>query len=1278
MKNKKYILSLIVLGISLVIGMFFGNATNAKGKIKAQEPIEAHLIKDNIFEDVTITVPGEKNRVLEQEDYLQNNSEVKVSMRFKFVNKNYKAGDSFVTNLPAGFVYKGVLEGELNDSVSSSATASYAIDSTTNKLTLTFTKDVPSAEYTIDWTTRINYADDQNSKQTMLFETQSPTKYDIHLYKSDAKSSAVGKLFDKDGKSTSFMPATGQFEGNVNYKHIDLSTLKITYTSEIKPSNWDDGFVKMTHNIDSLKFYTYDTAINGSMIGEKRELIKGQDFTMTQDADGSYQVQFKTPFFEALEVAEGETTFDYSDFNPISNGTTGTIYNAGIFFYAYSKANEQVSSFRFNYTYNVLSVGYLGLGKLEADKQVKENERIVKVPIYINGTNQELKKGDTFTLTTEGSPAIVMIDTDLAREYPLSISQTSGTVTEGTKGKINHWQISTDEFGKIILTYTGDDTTEAFGLDLYAGIDDSIEDSFGKNFELSGNGYKTTGKPVFKGKSFNSKTGVYNAEKSYVSWEATINSLYQKVTKLTDTFSDGMKAGSLKNLTIRSVAFGQNATSRILVEHEDYELIDKSDSFEIKFLKGEMNEKLTITYNTQVDLDTVDLQNFRVKNIITPTIKFNPTTEKELETIGYAYLPAYLKTNAPYLFSRNGQNSTTEKIEQRPVNQIKLLINPAGMELTNNKIVINHKSLDVSILDKKIKVNKVNTLSLANYGSLILGEEIPADSDEYPKFTIEDDQLVVSNKKLSEPMIVSFTYAKNNYYNVTKDIVTINQTTDNLTTVKKNSDTLYFNNWLDSSFVLKASDSYSNIAEGTFKIDKNNGSAIIKGTEINVAYMLEAKEISALREVTDGEGNPLPATTVTLSTSGNQHKIIVNADNLTNGLIVKLKWSFATSGQKTYYGGYAAYIAKNFNGASTTQSYSDSSYKWQGSLEIDNSGAGGKGEMLFSDLILNIVDSGTSTPLSGAVYEIINEDGTVIATETSNNEGQIILKDSLVTTYRIREVTPPNGYSPNEEYQAPGKSYTMSASGGNVITISYAKSSQLTVHFSYEDGTDLETAAPVTIAGSAGSTINLKAQKAVADQLGQLALETADYHFLAFDNAGLEGTETSLKFPSGNADVYFKYEGLLSLQVPKLLTFETGFVSPFTQTLSYENQDDFEVSLRDSRQITSSATTNESKTRGNIRLNASLSKEFKTSKNKVLRDAQLYYQTGGNSVLLNGAGGELVSNRQDAANPSQKDFTFILDTTTDKSEGFKLEVPAKGTLAEEYTGEVTWEIIQEP
>ncbi len=1277
MKRKKYILSLLILGVSLVIGIFIATSLSSKNKLQAQEVQPTRAITDNIFQEVKIIVPSEKSRVLEQEDYLKNDSEVKVTMTFKFTNKNYKTGDTFETTLPEGFTYTQVIEGGLSD------TATYRIDPATRKLALTMIKDVQSAEYKLDLVTRIKFDSKLNSKQTMPFETQTPTNYIFHLYEKTSAQYLYGKTFDKEKNETTLMPTSGGAYGamDVNYARVDLSknNLQVSFSKKIMPSGWSDGYVNATQDLSSFKFYTYETMIDGTRIGEKKELKVNEDFDVIEKTNELSQIKFKEKFHEALEVSEGEMNFDYTGFNPISNGKRGTVASWMTFIvYPGTTTDNFISYSRFSVNFFVVELGYLGLGTIVADTNVKENERLVKTPIYINGTNQQLKKGDTFILTNDKDPALVAIDTKLAQEYNVTFNA-NGSIVEGTKKAISNWKITSDVFGEVTLTYLGEDTTDTLGLDIYTGIDETVTPSYNSKYILSGNGYETNGATAFKGQAANVKSGTFNTEKNSIAWTTTINSLYQKIMKLTDTFGDGVKAGSLKNLKISSVEFGRNGVKKELVEGTDYELVDSSDHFEIKFLK-EVKEKLTVTYETGVDLKTINPKDSRATNTITPKFIFASSTEKEFPTVGYAYIPSYLFTNSPFVLGKNGMYSLAEKVKEQPVNQVKLLINPSGADLTNNEVVINYKSMDVSVLDKKFTVNKVKKFSTTDYTNLLPDEEITSDSEEYPEISIEENQIRVKNKKLTQAIIVSFTLGKNNYYNAAGDYAKISQTNDSFDPVDTTSTRFYFNNNLAKSFTLKTSETYANIAEGTLVVNKNNGFALIKGTKIDLANIVpsnDSKELSSLREVTDGEGNPLPASTISVSGGGySAWAVTINDDQLKNGLIVKLNFNFTTSGSKSYTGGNSSHPFIDYRGSTTTQSYLNNN--WSGKFDIDNSGAGGGGNLILKDMTITMIDSVTNKPLAGATYEIIDKDGKVKDTLTSNANGQILLKEYVVTNYTLKEISPPEGYVSNQEYKDPGKEITLTPTGENKLTIPYVKEGKINVHFTYQDGTDIETIDPITIKGGNGTIVNLKEQKAITDQLDALALENLDYRFLTFDKGKMDGSEEALTIPYDSETVYYKYEGLISLKVPELLTFETGFVTPFEQVLSYANTDDFEVGFRDSRQITTSATTKNGKTRGNIRLNAFLSKEFTTQENKVLKDARLIYRNGATDVVLNGSGGELVNNKQDANDKGKKDFNFILDTAGSENRGFKLEVPAKGTLADDYTGEVTWEIIQEP
>ncbi|MBO0473341.1 hypothetical protein JZO86_06445 [Enterococcus ureasiticus] len=1260
-----------------MIGIFIATSLSSKNKLQAQEVQPTRVITDNIFQEVKIIVPGEKSRVLEQEDYLKNDSEVKATITFKFTNKNYKIGDTFETTLPEGFTYSQVIEGQLSD------TAAYRIDPATRKLALTMIKDVQSAEYKLNLVTRIKFDSTLNSKQTMPFETQTPTNYIFHLYEKTNPQYLYGKTFDKDKNETKLMPASGgEYDAmDVNYAHVDLSknNLEVGFSKQVMPSDWSDGYVKTIQDLASFKFYTYETMIDGTRIGEKKELKVNEDFVVIEKSDWQSQIKFKEKFHEALEISGGEVTFDYTGFNPISNGKRGSITSAMTFIvYPGTTSDSFISYSRFSVNFFVIELGYLGLGTIIADTNVKESEMIVKTPIYINGTNQQLKTGDTFTLTNDKDPALVAIDTKLAQEYNVTFNA-NGSIVEGAKKAISNWKITSDAFGEITLTYSGEDTTDTFGLDIYTGIDETVTTPYNSKYVLSGNGYETNGKTTVKGQVNNVKSGTFNTEKNIITWTATINSLYQKVMKITDTFGDGVKAGTLKNVKISSVEFGRYGVKKELVEGTDYEVFDSSNHFEIKFLK-EVKEKLKITYETGVDLQTVDQKYSRATNTITPKLAFSSKTEKEFPTIGYAYVPSYIFTNSPFFLGKNGTYDQTEKIKEQPVNQVKLLINPSGADLNNNEIVINYKSLDVSILDKKFTVNKVQQFSTTVYSSLLPGEEITSSSEEYPEISVEENQIRVKSKKLTQSIIVSFTLAKNNYYNAAGDYAKISQINDDFEPVNSTSQSLYFNNVLAKDFTLKTSETYTNIAEGTLVVDKNNGFPLIKGTKINLASIVPANdssELSSLREITDREGNPLPTSTISVSGGGfSVWAITINDDQLKNGLIVKLKWNFATSGSKSYSGGGSSHPFTNYGGNIATQGYS-SSY-WSGKFDIDNSGAGGGGNLILKDMMINMIDSVTNKPLAGATYEIIDKDGKVKDTLTSNANGQILLKEYVVTNYTLKEIKAPDGYLSNEEYNNSGKEITLTPTGENKLTIPYIKEGKIVIHFAYQDGTDIENIEPITIKGGNGSTVNLKEQKAVSDQLDQMNAVNSDYRFVKFDPGKMQGSDEALVFPYESETVYYKYEGLLSLKVPERLTFETGFVTPFEQVLSYNNTDDFEVALRDNRQITTSTTTKHGKTRGNIRLNANLSKEFTTQGNKVLKDARLIYRNGTTDIVLNGTGGELVNNKQDADDKAKKDFNFILDTAESKNQGFKLEVPAKGTLADEYTGEVTWEIIQEP
>ncbi|MFD1900912.1 hypothetical protein GQR36_14640 [Enterococcus termitis] len=58
------------------------------------------------------------------------------------------------------------------------------------------------------------------------------------------------------------------------------------------------------------------------------------------------------------------------------------------------------------------------------------------------------------------------------------------------------------------------------------------------------------------------KSGTFSEDNNVITWTATLNALYQKVVKVTDNFGEGVKAGTLKNLKVTSVAFGRNGAKK--------------------------------------------------------------------------------------------------------------------------------------------------------------------------------------------------------------------------------------------------------------------------------------------------------------------------------------------------------------------------------------------------------------------------------------------------------------------------------------------------------------------------------------------------------------------------------------------------------------------------------------------------------------------------------------------------------------------------------------------
>jgi uncharacterized surface anchored protein len=1298
--KKKY--PLFFLGILTILTFLVWQRQYNQQLLRAQEATQRSLVSDNIFTGVKITpIAGSSQAELNETASIKNSAEVKITFTFSFVNKNYQAGDTFETTIPEGITLSDA-EGALDK------TANYRIDTASRKITITFASSVRAATYNLDLTTTLRFDTKKAAKQTLAFSDTAQTTYTLYLHENSTGSHQVA-FYDSEGQKLTDNPTAPKefrFTSGINSTHADLSANQlIIYNladSEVTDSSGSEGKIKTSTPLKDLTFSAYETAIDGTIIGEKRTLSSGTDFTIKETTDDKgikcHVLSFTAPFYDQLEIS-GTTTFDYSEYKPTkgtatsSNSVTWAI-NSDIYS-GLENTSDLLSSSSSSGTFYVSALGYLNFGEITyVDHNKIVDEPIVYTPIYINGTNTELKPGAEFILTSVDVKELVYIDTEYATETEVELGNTGIPQTiAGTEQSLTNWEITTRSFGEIVIKYVGKATTKTYLLNLYVGRDTSVSDNTNAaDFKIYQDQYSAENTPKFITSSkLDSKSGKIDDNTLDISWQITVNALYQKVVKIEDIFKEGVKKEKLSEIKVTAVEFGKPDSAKELVENVDYKWTSGDEGFELVFANGGLDKrKIYIEYKTAFDSDTLIPNRNYAYNTIISEIDFGTDT-RITETTSQITIPAYLVTNRPILVPLKDAKTSLSQVTGTgwtPLNKVFLVINPAMRTLKNSNVEFDFSEFDVTLED--LTMYQLETYETGHlYGTISQnrGKALQEGDPSYPEYKLDNDtgKLQIKNDQLEKRLLVSFTMKKTNNFDGISAIAHVKQTADNITEVAF-SKTIYYYTQLREEVSITTDETYANAANFELKIPKRVNGGLIKGTtlQVQISPADEGKELTSYRTIVDGEGNELPkdAVTITKETAedGTSYfELTINQENI-NGLTLTTKLSnFETSGTKKYSVYAPAYVPKpsyNTSGTKITQfDYYKATYA--GSFTIDNIGVGGSGLLTTEDLKVTMIDATSKQAIAGISYELVADDDSIRYSGVSDATGTIVFPDVEVATYRLIEKDVPAGYLANKEYASPGKSITLQTNAENKVEISYVKVGKINVHFTYPDKTPLENVESVVVEGGKGYQVNLDENQEVQAVLAKLNSSTQNYRYIDFDPGDLTGTKEALTVPDGDSgDVYYRFEGLLSLTVPDELTFETGLVLPFSQTLAYRSTTDFIVSVYDSRQITTSATTT-SQTRGNLRLNAALTKEFTTRSGAVLKNAKLSYKKGTQEIILNGSGGNLMQREQDTAAPENKLFQITLDVLND-SDGFKLDVPAEGTLADEYIGEITWELIQEP
>ncbi|MEG0686940.1 MAG: SpaA isopeptide-forming pilin-related protein, partial [Erysipelotrichales bacterium] len=169
--------------------------------------------------------------------------------------------------------------------------------------------------------------------------------------------------------------------------------------------------------------------------------------------------------------------------------------------------------------------------------------------------------------------------------------------------------------------------------------------------------------------------------------------------------------------------------------------------------------------------------------------------------------------------------------------------------------------------------------------------------------------------------------------------------------------------------------------------------------------------------------------------------------------------------------------------------------------EVSFSTGTGTGIVELGGFELSKVAAGNNDPLSGAVFEILTEDGSSTnLRKTTGADGKIIFDNIPLGNYKIKEIQAPVGYKINDEYKE-GKAITISKEANeHKITVENTKevipTGNVELHKTIKDSTDKLAGAEFKLVDSQGATIH---SGLVTDESGKIivnALEIGEYAFI--------------------------------------------------------------------------------------------------------------------------------------------------------------------------------------
>ncbi|MHC5408508.1 SpaA isopeptide-forming pilin-related protein [Listeria seeligeri] len=944
-------------------------------------------ITDNIFTQVLLK-DGNGDEI-KTSDRIKNGSGVVLDMNFSFTGKNYKAGDTYTTVLPDAFNFGNK---NLSGNFLPSTEAEWTFDVTTRELTITFLKDgVQEGDYDISISTAFKmFTATEETVQDVVFKTaEKDTIYQIEIIPEITYPTTV----NLNASPGVVNPNKVSVESKFNL------TKEMDAKGELKLADYASGGTT-TIDRNSIKVYSSDVSAGGTLIGTKKELTEGTDYTLTYTTVG-------------LTIS-------------LTNGLAGKGYQV-----TYDRTINQPSTSLSYVSTQVQTIGDSGIlssNSAYVYLTMTNYKHMEKKGVY-NGSTQSIDWTINFNydqdeLSTSTVLTDILADNDVAyvadslKINRVTFNATTGVPIIGTNAASDWTTSAISANGSFDLTYK-DTTTNAYQITYSTKITD-FSDRKIKNEITDENGVSADATIAIQPDLLKKEAGNIDYFNNTMTWKITANAdrITMSNLNITDTFSSGVK--SLASHEV--YAYTDNINRTLLKEGVDY-TINKDitpKGFYIQLIGDYKvtNKRIVVDMVTNIDL-----------NDVTKTIDnkasisyYDGGVIKYVDEVSASMTPnSSIMTNGG---KYGTYNSTTGNIDWVvSVNAMSkdydnLIFDdeiPAGLSYVAGSLQYRNVASSTELLNLYIPLSSTGTLATAG------DNNYPTKVDT----TSQKLHLEFANMGTSRVFIKYSTKPNDNWYFY--EYVTNTAKVSNNGTDEKSY-----------SFRTYASHVYSAISKA---------GSIDPTFENKVNWTVELKNIDANRPV----ANPIITDTLKTGTTGAQvvkssFKVMNSTTGETidskyyditytdNNFTIQFKDYTATAPIKVTYSTVSlmsGVITNTAVASSVDYGQLPAGYKTSNkSVAPAFTMGSGSGIATVGSLEITKVNQADNTEkLAGAKFQLYTLDGDTAGQEsTTNSDGKILFDGLQSGKYKLVETQAPTGYTISDEYKN-GKEVTVKADG---------------------------------------------------------------------------------------------------------------------------------------------------------------------------------------------------------------------------------------------------------